>query len=356
MYRAFARQDYFGFIVKNDSNTFALFLYHRRSCGEWLLEPKQYSISVFKIQWIDNNLIIINPQQQLIIIHWNVEQQVWQEQILSRPSNVSQNSEIFFTTNQSLVIVYDDQHLWIGYKDFNKNWQIKLLRHIPNYFLKSKQTLEQFEITSGLSQKIYDYLELQVLQSHNNIICLSSWQEENSKLKSIISIFMLDSNNNIRFEKTNTIIQEESYQEIFSKPQEQEFIQGDKITYRLMYEKSNGKFRVVFEPQQVAKEVEIEKIKHRRLYELNNQEIKVTLQGVKGFVIYNNQTGQWFTEMAQNLQNDSHSLTEHFKDILLVDLTKYLPQLNINQITWSNKKWLFDGYQWQEKIIEEDIV
>ncbi|CAF1051949.1 unnamed protein product, partial [Didymodactylos carnosus] len=25
-------------------------------------------------------------------------------------------------------------------------------------------------------------------------------------------------------------------------------------------------------------------------------------------------------------------------------------------ITWSNKKWLFDGYQWQEKIIEEDIV
>ncbi|CAF1011951.1 unnamed protein product [Didymodactylos carnosus] len=356
MYRAFAHQDYFGFIVKNDNNTFALFLYHRRSCGEWLLEPKQYSISVFKIQWIDNNLIIINPQQQLIIIHWNVEQQVWQEQILSRPSNVSQNSEIFFTTNQSLVIVYDDQHLWIGYKDFNKNWQIKLLRHIPNYFLKSKQTLVKFEITSGLSQKIYDYLKLQVLQSHNNIICLSSWQEENSKLKSIISIFMLDSNNNIRFEKTDTIIQEESYQEIFSKPQEQEFIQGDKITYRLMYEKSNGKFRVVFEPQQVAKEVEIEKIKHRRLYELNNQEIKVTLQGVKGFVIYNNQTGQWFTEMAQNLQNDSHSLTEHFKDILLVDLTKYLPQLNINQITWSNKKWLFDGYQWQEKIIEEDIV
>ncbi|CAF0800722.1 unnamed protein product [Didymodactylos carnosus] len=125
----------------------------------------------------------------------------------------------------------------------------------------------------------------------------------------------------------------------FLKPQEQEFIQGDKITYRLMYEKSNGKFRVVFEPQQVAKELEIEKTKHRRLYELNNQEIKVTLQ-----------------EMARNLQNDSHSLAEHFKEILLVDLTKYLPQLNINQITWSNKKWLFDGYQWQEKIIEEDIV
>ncbi|CAF4895795.1 unnamed protein product, partial [Rotaria magnacalcarata] len=51
--------------------------------------------------------------------------------------------------------------------------------------------------------------------------------------------------------------------------------------------------------------------------------------------------------MTENLRIDSQSVAEYFQDILLVDLTKYLPQLNINQITCGNKKWLFDGYQWQ---------
>ncbi|CAF4738822.1 unnamed protein product, partial [Rotaria magnacalcarata] len=60
--------------------------------------------------------------------------------------------------------------------------------------------------------------------------------------------------------------------------------------------------------------------------------------------------------MTENLRIDSQSVAEYFQDILLVDLTKYLPQLNINQITCGNKKWLFDGYQWQEKVIDEDIL
>ncbi|CAF5195944.1 unnamed protein product, partial [Rotaria magnacalcarata] len=60
--------------------------------------------------------------------------------------------------------------------------------------------------------------------------------------------------------------------------------------------------------------------------------------------------------MTENLRIDSQSIAEYFQDILLVDLTKYLPQLNINQITCGNKKWLFDGYQWQEKVIDEDIL
>ncbi|CAM4795199.1 unnamed protein product [Rotaria magnacalcarata] len=356
MYRAFACQDYFGFIIKTYDNTFTLSLYHRGSSGEWLVKPKQYSTSDLKIQWVDNVLIIVNPQQQIIIIDWNLEQQVWQDKVLSRPANVSQNSQIFFAINQSLVVIYDDQHLWIGHRDLNKNWQTKFLKNIPNYLSKSKQTLEKFELNSASSEKIYDYLKQYVLQSYNNIICLSSWQEENDNLKSVISIFILDSNYNIRFEKLNTVIQQESYKEIFSKSQEQEFIKDEKITYRLMYQKCNNKFRVVFEPQEVTKEVKDEKVKLLRLYQLNNQEIKVTIQGVKGFVLYNQQTGKWFTDMTENLRIDSQSIAEYFQDILLVDLTKYLPQLNINQITCGNKKWLFDGYQWQEKVIDEDIL
>lgn len=355
-YRAFSRQDYFGFIVKNCDNTFTLFLYYYHTCNECLFQPKQYSISDFKIQWIYNDLIVINSQQQIIIINWNFEQKIWQEKVLLRPSNVSQNSEIIFTTSQSLIIIYDDQHLWLIYRDFNKNWQTKLLKSIPNYFLKSKQTLDKFDISLTLSQNIYNYLKTQILQFHNNIICLTLWQEENNKFKSIISILMINSNYNIQYEKLNIIIQQESYQEIFSKIQEQEFIQDDKIMYRLMYQKYNEKFRVIFEPQQITKEVEIEKVKKYRLYQLNNQEINVTLQDRKEFVTYNKQTGRWFTEMTENLQNNSHSLTDYLKEILLIDLTKYFSQLNMNQITWSNQKWIFDGYQWQEKIIDEDIL
>ncbi|CAF4813193.1 unnamed protein product, partial [Rotaria sp. Silwood2] len=134
------------------------------------------------------------------------------------------------------------------------------------------------------------------------------------------------------------------------------FIQGDKITYRFMYQKNNGKLRVVFEPQKVTNDVEDQQCKYRRLYQLNNQEITVTVQDVKGCVLYNIETGKWFTEKAENLRSDTHSLAEHFKEILLVDLNKYLPQLNMNQIICGNKKWIFNGHQWQEKLIDEDIL
>ena len=138
MYRTFARQNYFGFIFKTINNTFTLFLYHRYLRGEWCFEPKQYSITSFRIQWIDNCLVFVNSQQQILVIDWNINQETWQENILSRPSNVSQNSELFLQTNQSQIVVYDDQHLWIVYRDYDKNWRTKLLKFIPNYFSQSK--------------------------------------------------------------------------------------------------------------------------------------------------------------------------------------------------------------------------
>ncbi|CAF2187707.1 unnamed protein product [Rotaria magnacalcarata] len=357
LYRAFARQDYFGLIIKRCDNTFALILYHRRSCGQWSSEFQQYCISDLKIQYLnddDDGLVIVDPQQRIVIINWSCKQQSWQQNILSRPGNVSQNSEIFFATNhQSLIIVYDDVHLWICYRDLNGNWQIKFCKNIPYYFLKTKETLNKFDITSIFYEKIISCFKSQILQCFYNVICLFSWQEENDELKSIVTILMLDSNYNIQLEKTN-VINEESFQEILSKPQEQEFIKGDKITCRFMYQKYNNKIRVVFEPQQVSKQFEHKNTKLTRVYQLKNQEITVTIQGVKGCVLYNKDTGEWFTEKVENLQSHDHSLAENLKELFFVDLSKYLPQLNINQVVCGNKKWLFDGYQWQEKTIDND--
>lgn len=354
IYRAFTRHDYFGFIVKKQNNIFVLLLYHRHSSGTWSLESQQYEISSFKIQCIDDILIVVNPKQQIICISWNNEQQRWQDKILARPSNVSQGSQIYFATNQSLIIAYDDQHLWIHFKDFNQNWQAKFLKKIPNFFSKSKQTLEKFDISSTLFENLHDYLKQYLLQSSNNIICLFSWQEENEKLQSMINIFMLDENKNIALEELHQC-SEECCEEIFSDYEEQEFIPGDKIKYRLKYQKLNGKFRVIFEPQQVTKDIEEQKSAYRRHYELKDQDIIVTIQGIKQCVLYNTDTGKLFSEKIDNLKNDSHSLSEQFKEIFLIDLNKHLPQLNLNEIICGENKLVFNGDQWKEKSVDENI-
>ena len=166
---------------------------------------------------------------------------------------------------------------------------------------------------------------------------------------------MLNSNDNIQLEKIDLTIQEESYDAIFSKPQER-IISDNKLTFRFMYQYHNGKFRVVFEPQIIKKEVEIEGKKYRRTYQLKDQNITISLRGIKGCVAYNKHTGECFTEMDEDkdIQSDTQCLTESLKDMFLIDLTKCLAQLNSNQILSGNKKWVFNGNQWQETIMNEN--
>lgn len=347
MYRTFTRHNYFGFIVKQENNRFVLLLFHRHSSNDWSLESKKYDLSSFRVQCIDNILIIVNRNQQILEISWNNEHNQWQEKILPRPSNVSRNSELFVATTQSSIIVYDDRHLWIHWKDFNRHWQTKTLKEIPNLFSTSKETLKKFEMTETSFNSLHDYLKQIVLQSSNNVICLASWREENGTLESTANIFLIDQNQKITLEKVHRL-SKESCEEIYSSYEEQEFIAGDPIKYRLKYQKFNGRFRVVFEPQEITKEFEEQKTKYRRHYELKNQDITVTIQGIKNTVLYNKDTGKWFSEKIDNLKSDENSLSKHFGEIILIDFNKYFPQMNLNQIVFGDKKLMFSGNQWEE--------
>ena len=283
----------------------------------------------------------IDSSKNMIITTWDLKNKEWVNDKVYKPQSVSLDGKYIVTTNGYCILVYDDNYLWIVFRNCD-SWLSQLPIHLPNYFSSIKTFYDKFDLTDDLRRQLIDYSTQNSIQFWKNIISVSSIVETDGYIGNNTRLFVLNSDYSIVLDQSILHKQEQVAEITSGRPIENtvEYENNikEKITYEFCYKIVAGKILINYKDRADQKfefqhTVDNETRQLRRVYRFKDRNLEVFIEGHE----------------SETRKTESLESQKELREVFLIDLTRYTPQLAGNQFICGTKKWIFNGHEWIEK-------
>lgn len=318
-YSLYGFDDYFVVILETKDKKFLNFVNQHQ--GNWISEETVYTVSASAWILCNKDIIVISEANydKIMIFEHNSNQSKWTKtQVFTRSKPLTR-----LVVHNTLIVGYDDSKLFIIYQDSSSVWRTYSLASNLEGFQK---VLNGFDLSNELRKQLLEALNKNGLQILNNFIAFNSMQEENGQLFSHVHLFLLDHQYQV-VQKQTFVIRQENINQL---KHNQEYQNSN---FEMMYEKENNKFKL----------------------KIKNISGKITEDLLK---TEDSSTRQYLEEHIINQLNESDSWKYYFQNQMLIDVERYIIQINQKGVYCGNNILLEitgAGWQWQELSIIKPI-
>lgn len=310
-HEVFRAHNFFAVILNYNTNR-ELLLFHKME-GKWFRTPKSYLLSENALIRFGNDFIVLandNLSIEVITTNNNIIKKFFIDL-------TSTKNPLLLTAFDRIFLVYNDERLWIGYRNRNSEWKFKVIKEIPRLISDIKDTLDKFDLEINFYNQLLSNLLNNAFQLNNNLLLFNRWKLEGTQIYSILDLFTLNSSYEIVQEKQYKVIQDDL----------------SKFSHEIKLTNPETFFTLA--------------------YEVVNDSFKIYVKDFRGFIF--NEIYKLIDEKEINrAKNETFQkvLNEIGKTFLL-NPQKYLAVLNAPTVVCSNQKFVFIGDKWKMTTISE---
>lgn len=168
------------FILYYDNDKRDLYLFNINKDGS-CLSPHYSPLSDTTIIRFGEDFIA-RVDTDIGIIEWNENTKSWIQAVIHTETN---NQNILLATSKGMVVTYDDEYLYLAYKDVDHKWQTKPSQKLDIKVVNNIQsTIDKFPLekdNNDQKKNLFNLFRNNALQLSGNLILLTSWVSEGSR-------------------------------------------------------------------------------------------------------------------------------------------------------------------------------
>lgn len=164
----------------------------RRVQGKWQSTVQYYDFSEEAVIRFGRDFVVVaDVGKSAELIEWDNETEKWEKRAFFGKSAIREMS-VFVAAFDRTFVVYDDNHLSIGYRKANNDWQSKVIAKEPGVMKNIKETLDKFDLDSKFHKQLLNYFTSNALHLDKNLILLNGWKAEQMQLYSSMHFYTLN--------------------------------------------------------------------------------------------------------------------------------------------------------------------
>lgn len=209
----------------------------RKDEGKWLSTSKYYSFNEDAVIKFGQDFIVVAEESSSVqLIEWKDSNKTWTKSAFVANRSMSKKP-LALSAYGSSFVVYDDNLLWIGYKDKRLEWKSKVIKQIKGVISDTRATLEKFELNEGIRKPLLIHFMNNALQLSSNLILLNSWKSNGMKLFSEVKLHVLNSKREIAQQQQYKVIQDDLTH--YTRD-----VETNETTFTLAYKLENNRYKM----------------------------------------------------------------------------------------------------------------